>query len=255
MGGLMGSGSLMSSTPLQPNPTHTQLISQLLRAEPILHNELFRADLHDIKASLIQYITSLEANSAHTELADPKGAAEGTRMEERCTRFLINHVNWARQTPFFASLCIQDQISLLKSAWPEIFLLSLAQVGPLVLLGLPVERPQPPTPVPRQMPIKHPNNSDPNSSTMKQEIGVSHTFSQAGLCPFPGMFAKPTEVQQTSDTQRTERDHHRNSQMRLLCESIGCVANLQLDAVECACLKSLLLFNPGEYVLPRRRQF
>ncbi|VDM01382.1 unnamed protein product [Schistocephalus solidus] len=232
----------MSSAPIQPNPTHTQLISQLLRAEPILHNDLFRADLHDIKASLLQYITRLEENSAHTKMVDPEGV-EGVRMEERCTRLLMHHADWARQTPFFATLCVQDQINLLKSAWPEIFLLSLAQVGPLGLLELSLERPQPPPPA---LSSKHPQNSEPNSCHIKQDLAVPRALSQhpqSGLCPFEGLHGQATERQKISETWRIDKDH-RNSQMRLLWESIGCIANLQLDAVECVCLKSLLLFNP-----------
>ena len=48
---------------------------------------------------------------------------------ESAARLLFVAVKWAKAIPAFAQLSQRDQTQLLEAAWPELFVLSLAQWG------------------------------------------------------------------------------------------------------------------------------
>lgn len=114
---------------------------------------------------------------------------------------------------FFIPVQLQDQITLLKSTWPDIFLMNLAQFCP-------------PLPV-------------PSGNALRPGLSTRHSTLESRDAPGTiGASSKHRSVHSKSASP-CEVDCKR------LQDNVNRIKALHMDAVEYSCMKMLLLFNPG----------
>ncbi|XP_023408017.1 nuclear receptor subfamily 2 group F member 6 isoform X2 [Loxodonta africana] len=107
-----GSALAAAGSDLFPGQPVSELIAQLLRAEP--------------------YPAAGRFGAGAAGAFGPGGAGAVLGIDNVCelaARLLFSTVEWARHAPFFPELPVADQVALLRLSWSELFVLNAAQAA------------------------------------------------------------------------------------------------------------------------------
>ncbi|XP_048832401.1 nuclear receptor subfamily 2 group F member 6-like isoform X1 [Brienomyrus brachyistius] len=102
--GVGGTGELFNGQPV------SELISQLLRAEPYPSN---------------RYGPQYGQQQGQVQAGGPVMGIDN--ICELAARLLFSTVEWARNIPYFPELPVSEQVALLRLSWSELFILNAAQ--------------------------------------------------------------------------------------------------------------------------------
>ncbi|XP_046883538.1 nuclear receptor subfamily 2 group F member 6a isoform X1 [Hypomesus transpacificus] len=105
----LGAGDFYSSNNGSGGQPVSELISQLLRAEPY---------------------PSSRYGHQYSQQGGPGGQGTSMGIDNICelaARLLFSTIEWARNIPYFPELPVSDQVALLRLSWSELFILNAAQ--------------------------------------------------------------------------------------------------------------------------------
>ncbi|CAH8609320.1 unnamed protein product [Dicrocoelium dendriticum] len=259
-----GAGFLGSISPFNPLGTLTgplfyaQFVRMLLRAEPLSQRHYTTAaafwkrsapewstcssapdDPVQMESRTKEFVHQMHSQVPPGEETTGRQKVQGgSQSDNLILKTLFTSVEWARNIPLFSELPLQDQLSLLRNAWPELFILNVSQVYCL--------------------------NPEGMTSCLHQlDAGetVQSFYSILSNNPFPNQHFPQMHVNKIEDKcdetkpenllgQRTE-DRQMQQEMRktnaahqaAFRDQVDRLRALHLDLAEFACMKAIVLFN------------
>ncbi|KAF5404502.1 hypothetical protein PHET_01934 [Paragonimus heterotremus] len=150
-------------------------------------------------------------------------------------RILLTVVEWAKNISLFSDLPLQDQLLLLRNAWPELFILNMAHNGPL-------------SPSPTIDEIKSSARASPHQCGTHANFIQSKTRDTSSSDPSPflngsGALKYPTISPVISEPSETCTNKQGTNNMDCFQDQLERLRMLQLDMPEFVCLKGIVLFN------------
>ncbi|CAL8096005.1 unnamed protein product [Calicophoron daubneyi] len=254
--GFMNGGIPFGNVGLMGTTYYAHFISMLLRAEPLSHRGC-SVTVSSLKRAGSKWFKYAQPHDRIQDKDHPNEGGKGrtgslqgdqhTREQtdhqtEMPIRVLLTIVEWARNIPLFSDLQLSDQLSLLLSAWPELFMLNLAQSNYVLSSGNllrsdssrqdersvgsvePHRRSQSAEGIDRSIPFK------PRLANDKQ-------FSSSQIDSKTNYSARSNFDDQLGNKQ-TANDHVESFE-----DHLERIRLLQLDLAEFACLKAIVLFN------------
>ncbi|KAF8571549.1 hypothetical protein P879_01183 [Paragonimus westermani] len=243
-----------------PGPTfYAHFLSMLLRAEPLSqrHSTITMAFLRRTGSSWFGTPQTSKPLSTPSEMKGTDITNQPTTLSEPLTpgpeyscypkkefsdcdkdfaiRILLTVVEWAKNISLFSDLPLQDQLLLLRNAWPELFILNMAHNGPLSPNPTNHEIKSNARASPHQcgthINLLQPKPRDTSNSDPSPFLNVSSALKYPAASPV--ISEPPEDYKSKQGTNNTDCFQDQLERLRML----------QLDMPEFVCLKGIVLFN------------